>query len=126
MSQKSIARSRRTRLAAAGAAIALSVAVAGPGTALAQDNEAPSGTSVEQQPATESTAPSDGPAENGEGSTGDGAGVEAGSAIGAEGEITAPNPIVTEGGEAAIPAPSTQLPLPHVTGGVVVNADGSV
>ncbi|MGB7234606.1 MAG: hypothetical protein WBD41_01365, partial [Rhodococcus sp. (in: high G+C Gram-positive bacteria)] len=114
MSQKSIARSRRTRLAAAGAALALSFAVAGPGTALAQETPTPESVVEEAPPADDSTGESGEPSAPTE------------SAAETPDPLVVPNVIVAEGGAAAAPAPSTERPLPQVTGGVVVNADGSV
>ncbi|WP_128646253.1 hypothetical protein [Rhodococcus sp. BS-15] len=52
MSQKSIARSKKARLAAAGAAMALSLSLAAPGIASAQEPTTPD-SSVVEQPATE-------------------------------------------------------------------------
>ena len=121
MSQKSIARSKKARLAAAGAAMALSLSIAAPGIASAQE-QTPESSSVEQ-PATEEGTESGAPTAE------EGATVEGSATV--DGQIEAPAPAVTPedaaaAAAAAVPAPevpSAIRPLPQVTGGVVFNDD---
>ncbi|OZC97185.1 hypothetical protein CH275_23700 [Rhodococcus sp. 06-235-1A] len=88
MSQKSIARSKKARLAAAGAAMALSLSIAAPGIASAQEPTTPESSAVEQ-PATEGGTESGAPA------AGEGAGVDGSATASVDGQLQAPAPAVT-------------------------------